>query len=54
VIAARVAGCTTIVGIDVRPARLELAGELGATDVVNAAELDPVEAIKKATGRGTW
>jgi aryl-alcohol dehydrogenase len=50
VIAARVAGCTTIVGIDVRPARLELAHELGATHVVNAVDADPVEAIKEATG----
>jgi aryl-alcohol dehydrogenase len=31
VIAARVAGCTTMIGVDVRPPRLELASELGAT-----------------------
>jgi aryl-alcohol dehydrogenase len=31
VIAARVAWCTTIIGVDVRPPRLELASELGAT-----------------------
>jgi aryl-alcohol dehydrogenase len=49
VIAARVTGCTTIVGIDVRAARLELARELGATHAFNAAETDPVEAIKEAT-----
>jgi aryl-alcohol dehydrogenase len=34
VMAARVAGCTTIIGVDVRPSRLELARELGATQVV--------------------
>jgi aryl-alcohol dehydrogenase len=50
VIAARVAGCTTIVGVDVRPSRLELASELGATHVVDASEVDSVEAIKEATG----
>jgi aryl-alcohol dehydrogenase len=50
VMAARVAGCTTIVGIDVRSARLELATELGATHVVQADESDPVEAVKHACG----
>ena len=33
-----------------RDVRLELASELGATYVVNAAETDPVEAIREATG----
>ena len=43
VMAARVAGCTRIVGIDVRPERLELARELGATEVLEAGE--PVEGV---------
>ena len=50
VMAARVAGCTTIIGVDVRAARLELARELGATDVIDAGAADPVEAIKETTG----
>ena len=50
VMAARVAGCTTIIGVDVRPARLELALELGATAVVDARSADPVEAVRAATG----
>ncbi len=50
VMAARVVGCTTIIGVDVRPARLELALELGATDVVDAGSADPVEAVRAATG----
>jgi len=50
ILAARVAGCTTIIGVDIKPARLELASELGATHVVSAAEGDPVEAIKQLTG----
>ncbi|MEI1015587.1 zinc-binding dehydrogenase, partial [Pseudomonas aeruginosa] len=36
VMAARVAGATTIIAIDVVPSRLELALELGATHVVNS------------------
>ncbi len=52
VLAAVIAGCSTIVGIDVNPARLEVALELGATDVVNAAERDPVEAVRTLTGGG--
>jgi aryl-alcohol dehydrogenase len=43
IMAARVAGCTRIVGIDIRPERLELARELGATEVVQAGE--PVEGV---------
>ncbi len=50
VMAARVVGCTTIIGVDVRPARLELALELGATTVVDAGSVDPVEAVRAATG----
>lgn len=50
VMAARVAGCTTIIGVDVRPARLSLASELGATDVVDADSDDPVEAVRGLTG----
>ena len=50
VMAARVAGCTTIIGVDIRPSRLELALELGATDVVDAGSEDPVEAVRAATG----
>jgi aryl-alcohol dehydrogenase len=46
------AGCTTIVGIDVNPARLELARELGATHVVDARFADGVEEVRKATGGG--
>lgn len=44
--AAVVVGCTTIIGIDVRPSRLEL----GATDTINGAEADAVEEIGNFTG----
>lgn len=52
VLAARVCGCTTIVAVDLYPNRLELAKELGATHTVNAAEVDPVEAVLEITGGG--
>jgi aryl-alcohol dehydrogenase len=45
VMAARVAGATTIIAVDVVPERLTLALELGATHVVNSAKEDPVAAI---------
>lgn len=50
VMAARLSGCTTIVGVDLRPQRLELARELGATHVVNAGEEDTAEALQRISG----
>jgi aryl-alcohol dehydrogenase len=52
VMAARVAGYTTIIGVDPNPARLELATELGATHVINATMADPVAEIRAVTGTG--
>jgi aryl-alcohol dehydrogenase len=45
VMAAVICGCSPIVSVDVRPGRLALARELGATHVVDAGKADPVEAI---------
>lgn len=50
VMAARIAGATTIVAVDVNPARLDLALELGATHVVNSKSSDPVAEIRRLTG----
>lgn len=50
VMAARVAGCTTIIGIDQRPERLQIAREVGATAVIQAGDGDLVEAVKQASG----
>ncbi len=50
VMAAHVAGCTTIIGLDVRPARLEVARELGATATIDAGGADVIEAVKAVTG----
>ena len=50
VMAAKVAGCATIIAVDIQPQRLELAKELGATHTVNSDEVDPVETIREITG----
>jgi aryl-alcohol dehydrogenase len=52
VLAAAIAGASTIIGIDLLPARLELARELGATDVIDARGADPIEEIMALTGHG--
>jgi aryl-alcohol dehydrogenase len=52
IMAAVVAGCITIIGIDIIPSRLEFARELGATHVINAAEKNSVEEIQGITGTG--
>ncbi|MES1246680.1 MAG: NAD(P)-dependent alcohol dehydrogenase [Actinomycetota bacterium] len=45
VMAARAVGCTKIVAVDLRPRRLELARELGATQIVDASTEDPVDVV---------
>ncbi len=52
IMAARVAGATTIIAADVVPSRLALAMELGATHTVNSRDTDPVEAVRKITDGG--
>jgi aryl-alcohol dehydrogenase len=53
IMAAAVAGCGAIIGIDVVPSRLKLAKELGATHIINSKETgDPVAEIKRITGGG--
>jgi aryl-alcohol dehydrogenase len=49
VMAARLQGCTTIVAVDVHGHRLDLAKELGATDVINAKESPLVDTVKEIT-----
>ncbi len=51
-LAALVCGCTTVIMVDLVASRLTLASELGATHTVNAAEVEPVEAIREITGGG--
>jgi aryl-alcohol dehydrogenase len=52
VMAAVICGCDPIIAVDVKPARLDLARELGATHVVDATQTDPVEAIREITRGG--
>ena len=47
---ARLAGATTVVAVDLDPAKLALAREVGATHAVEAATTDPVEEIRRLTG----
>ena len=42
---ARIAGASQIIAIDVSDNKLSTATKLGATDVVNAAQVDPIEAV---------
>ncbi|MCD7792142.1 MAG: NAD(P)-dependent alcohol dehydrogenase [Oscillospiraceae bacterium] len=54
IMAAKLCGCTTIIGIDIVPSRLSLAQELGATHVINGKETDDiVSAVRAITDGGT-
>ena len=48
--ASALAGARKVIAVDLDPRKLAWAREFGATDTVNAAETDPVEAIKDLTG----
>lgn len=52
VMAARIAGCTTIIGVDLNDDRLQLAAELGATHTFNGADPDLIERLTALTGDG--
>lgn len=52
VMAAAVSGCSTIIGVDINPARLEAAEFLGATHVIDAGRDDPVTLIRNISGCG--
>ena len=49
---AAIAGAARIIAVDMVPSKLELARKFGATDVVNAKDCDPVEAVRELTGGG--
>ena len=50
--AARIAGATAIIAVDLEPRKLDTALRLGATDAVNPADGDPVEHVLELTGGG--
>ncbi|SDJ57548.1 2,3-butanediol dehydrogenase [Salimicrobium halophilum] len=47
ILAAKAAGATRIIALDLSEKRLEKAKELGATDIINSGDTDPVVAIRK-------
>jgi S-(hydroxymethyl)glutathione dehydrogenase / alcohol dehydrogenase len=49
---ARLAGAARIIAVDVAEHKLQTARHFGATDLVNAGEGDPVEAVRELTGGG--
>lgn len=46
IMAAKLAGCSTIVAVDIKDNRLELAKELGATHTINSKDKDYAEVIR--------
>ncbi len=46
------AGASRIIAVDLNPYKLEMAKKVGATDLVNASEQDPVAAVVKLTDGG--
>jgi S-(hydroxymethyl)glutathione dehydrogenase/alcohol dehydrogenase len=49
---ARIAGASRIVVIDIQANRLEAARQFGATDVIDSAKSDPVEAVRDLLPQG--
>ncbi len=43
-------GATQVIAVDMKPERLAVAKQLGATHIINAAQRDPVQAIRDITG----
>ncbi len=49
---AHIAGASRVIAIDTNPVKLQLATKLGATDLINPNDGDPVEQIKEMTKGG--
>jgi S-(hydroxymethyl)glutathione dehydrogenase / alcohol dehydrogenase len=49
---AAIAGADRIIAVDMISSKLDVAKKMGATDVINASNVDPVEVIKDLTGGG--
>jgi S-(hydroxymethyl)glutathione dehydrogenase/alcohol dehydrogenase len=50
ILGGRQAGALRIIAVDIKPAKLDIARRLGATDVVDASAADPVAAVKELCG----
>ena len=51
VMGAKVAGCVAIIAVDPNGQRLDVARELGATHAIDPTRNDPVEAIRRISGK---
>ena len=51
VTAARNAGSSPVIAVDISEVKLELAARMGADELINAAKVDPVEEIRRLTAR---
>lgn len=49
---ALIAGASRVIAVDVAPSKLGWATGFGATDVIDAGQVDPVEAVHELTGGG--
>ena len=49
IVGSKLAGATTIIGVDIDDRKLEWAREFGATHTINSSNEDPVEGIKNLT-----
>jgi S-(hydroxymethyl)glutathione dehydrogenase/alcohol dehydrogenase len=49
---ARIAGASKIIAVDINSENLELAGKLGATDLINSKNVDAVTAVRDITNGG--
>lgn len=49
---AAIAGASRVIAVDMVASKLDLARKFGATDVVNAAEMDAINEVKALTGGG--
>jgi (R,R)-butanediol dehydrogenase / meso-butanediol dehydrogenase / diacetyl reductase len=52
IVAAKAAGASKIIVMDLSEARLEKAKEVGATHIINSGKVDPVEEVKKIEPNG--
>ncbi|MGB3412587.1 MAG: S-(hydroxymethyl)mycothiol dehydrogenase [Microthrixaceae bacterium] len=50
IVGALLAGATTVIAVDLDSRKLEVAKQFGATHLVDASKVDPVEAVREATG----
>jgi len=52
ILGAVLVGASTIIGIDIHDLKLASALNLGATDIINATDTDPVDAVREISGGG--